>query len=707
MKLSLLIVCTLFFLSCSNTDKIDRKALVTRHNPVLTTADPLASLSAGNGNFVFTVDITGLQTFPEQYSKGVSLGTQSNWGWHTFPNDSNYRYEEVLKSYDFGHGHLESYPIQFREKGRRQDAANYFRVNQHRLHLGIVGLELSDDKGKSIQVEDLSDINQQLNLWTGIIESHFSVSGTPVKVESFCHPEANLIVGRVTSDLIPQKQVALKLRFPYPTGKDTDDGCDWKEPSKHVSKIIQQDDSHLILERTLDNTTYYVHIKWEGDMTVSEKESHYFVLSPSDKDVKFTVEFTPSLSTTSHLTYADSQKETIQYWKNFWERGGAIDFSECKDSRANELERRIVLSQYLMAIQCSGNEPPQETGLTFNSWYGKFHLEMHWWHAVHFALWNRLDLMERSLDWYSKVEPVARGIAERQGFEGIRWMKMTDPAGQDSPSSVGPFLIWQQPHFIYMAELIYRQKQSDEVVDKYKHLVFETAKFMASFASLDSINNRYVLKGVIPAQETMRPEEIVNPPFELSYWHYGLSVAQKWRERAGLSREPKWDDIINTLSVLAEKEGLYLAAETAPQTYHDTRFTSDHMAVLGAYGILPESRLFNKEIMSNTLAWIWDNWNWDHTWGWDYPMVAMNAARLGEPEKAVGALLMDKRTNTYLINGHNFQNDRLRIYLPGNGGLLTAVAMMCAGWDGNNSDTPGFPKDGKWNVRWEGLKPMP
>ena len=26
---------------------------------------------------------------------------------------------------------------------------------------------------------------------------------------------------------------------------------------------------------------------------------------------------------------------------------------------------------------------------------GKFHLEMHWWHAVHFALWNRLELLEK------------------------------------------------------------------------------------------------------------------------------------------------------------------------------------------------------------------------------------------------------------------------------------------------------------------------
>ena len=29
--------------------------------------------------------------------------------------------------------------------------------------------------------------------------------------------------------------------------------------------------------------------------------------------------------------------------------------------------------------------------------------------------------------------------------------------------------------------------------------------------------------------------------------------------------------------------------------------------------------------MKNTLQWIWDNWNWGKTWGWDYPMTAMNA----------------------------------------------------------------------------------
>ena len=47
-------------------------------------------------------------------------------------------------------------------------------------------------------------------------------------------------------------------------------------------------------------------------------------------------------------------------------------------------------------------------------------------------------------------------------------------------------------------------------------------------------------------------------------------------------------------------------------------------------------------------------------------------------------------------------------YLPGNGGLLYAVAMMAAGWDGApDRSSPGFPDDGSWVVNWEGLKKAP
>ena len=66
-----------------------------RNNPHITAIDTLASLSVGNGEFAVTVDVTGLQTFPELYSKGVPLGTQAQWGWHSFANPDNLRPEEA------------------------------------------------------------------------------------------------------------------------------------------------------------------------------------------------------------------------------------------------------------------------------------------------------------------------------------------------------------------------------------------------------------------------------------------------------------------------------------------------------------------------------------------------------------------------------------------------------------------------------------
>ncbi len=692
---------------------IDREALLARNNPRVSAFDTLASLSVGNGEFAYTVDATGLQTFPEMYSKGVPLGTQSQWGWHSFGNPDNYKPEEYLKEYDFGRGHKELYACQFKEEGRQREAANWYRMNPHRLHLGVIGLELGD----SVSAADITGIDQTLDLMKGKITSHFVIDKTTFDVETVCHPQLDMISTNVTS----RARTGINFRFPYPTGGHVDDACDWNANDKHSTEIVRQDAQGALLKRTLDETTYYVTLRWEGKAVLVEKSKNYFVLIPEEDKIALSCRFTPGFEGTVTdgeppvysgdkplPSYAETAAASAVYWERFWKEGAAVDFSHCTDPRAAELERRVVLSQYLLAIQSAGSVPPQETGLTYNSWFGKFHLEMIWWHQSWQALWGHENLLGRTLGWYETAEPVAREIARRQGFRGVRWMKMTDPSGAEAPSNVGSFLIWQQPHLIYLAELLYRANPCDSIVGKYGRLVQETAQFMYSFATYDEARGRFVLKGAIPAQETLRAATTINPPFELSYWLFAMQTAQKWRERAGEKRNPEWDEMIDKLSPLAYNEDkLYLASEDALDTYKDIRFTSDHMAVLGSVGVLPMNKLIRGDYMKNTLDWIWDNWNWDETWGWDYPMTAMNAARLGEPEKAVGALLMDKRTNTYLPNGHNYQDGRLRCYLPGNGGLLTAVAMMCAGWDGCEARNPGFPKDGTWDVRWEGLKPMP
>ncbi len=330
---------------------------------------------------------------------------------------------------------------------------------------------------------------------------------------------------------------------------------------------------------------------------------------------------------------------------------------------------------------------------------------MHWWHVVHFAYWNRTELLEKSLEYYSDIFQKAKIKAEKQGYDGVRWPKMTDLQGNDSPSGVGEFLIWQQPHIIYFAELCYRQNPGKETLEKYASLVFATADFMADFAHWDQETKRYILgPPLIPAQESLEKELTFNPPFEIAYWHWGLSVAQKWRERMNLPETEKWQNVIEGLPPFAQKNGLYLAAESAPDSYENEHYYSDHPMVLGAFGMMPGTVEMDTAVMAATFGHIEKIWNWDRTWGWDYPMAAMCATRLGLPAHAIDLFLKDEVKNTYLKNGHNYQTERLRIYLPGNGGLLTTVAMMCAGFEGNQTENPGFPKD--WNVKWENLKPV-
>ncbi len=100
MKRLFTIIVYLFTNCCGYAQtKIDRYALVHRHLAVNNHFDSLSSLSVGNGGFAFTVDVTGLQTFPDAYSKGVPLGTESEWGWHSFIDTANYLFNETLKDY--------------------------------------------------------------------------------------------------------------------------------------------------------------------------------------------------------------------------------------------------------------------------------------------------------------------------------------------------------------------------------------------------------------------------------------------------------------------------------------------------------------------------------------------------------------------------------------------------------------------------------
>ncbi|MEA3186464.1 MAG: hypothetical protein QOD99_294 [Chthoniobacter sp.] len=685
----------------ADEQRIDREALVTRRNPVLHQLDATSPLSVGNGEFAFTADVTGLQTFTEPYEKETPLCTQSQWGWHSAPNPEGYSMERYKYSMYESHGRQVGYA----NHKNGDPAGTWLRNNPHRMHLGRIALQLTKRSGEAATPQDLSAIEQKLDLYRGSLHSEFQFDGEKVRVETICHPERDLIAVRIESPLVGDGRLKVELSFPYPSPKKT--AADWTQPGAHTTTLAQPQKGRADFTRVIDDTHSFATAVWKTPASIAAGEPHHFVLAPNKKEgaLEFVCAFAPKAIAGDLPDFSATKAGAEKHWNEFWTRGAAIDFSHCTDPRAQELERRVVLSQYLTAIQCAGSLPPQETGLTFNSWNGKFHLEMHWWHEAQFALWNRIDLLEKSLPYYNAILPVAQANAKRQGYAGARWPKMADPAGNDSPSPIGPFLIWQQPHPIYYAELCWRAHPGQRTLEAQKDVVFQTAEFMASYAALE--NDRYVLGPPLQlAQERFPKDTTMNGTFELAYWRWALETAQKWKERLHLPREENWDHVLAKLSPLPVKDGLYVAAETAPDTFE--KFMTDHPSMLGALGFLPGPGV-DSETMRATLHKVLADWHWDDTWGWDCPMVAMTAARLGEPETAVSMLLRDTPKNGYRLNGHNPQaREDLPIYLPGNGALLAAVAMMAGGWDGTpGKDAPGFPKDGKWNVRAEGFAPMP
>lgn len=696
-------------------ERIDRHALVTRHNVVLTVPDIMSPLSVGNGEFAFTADVTGLQTFAREYGDGIPLGTMAQWGFHTAPNPMGFSLEKFPLTYSDTGGRKVGY-LYYEDKKSPPElgpAASYLYNNPGRLNLGRIGMVLRRVDGRETHLSDLTDIRQELNLLTGCLVSHFTFDGQPVQVLTTCHPRDAQLAVSITSPLIASGQLCVLLAFPYSSAAFGGDGADWNHPDAHQSIMTQTGKHRADFVRTLDNDHYHAAMEWSCDASLSEHGPHRFHLcgASDSSELQFTVAFAPSAAPPRLPDVKSVVSAAEAMWLDFWSTGAAIDLSQSKDPRWHELERRIVLSQYLTRIQCAGSLPPQETGLTCNSWFGKFHLEMHWWHAAHFALWGRYDLLERSLPFYARILPKAQAQARKQGYEGARWPKCVGPAGDPAPTFLECFLIWQQPHPIFYAELCYRANPTPNTLTKYREIVFETARFMASFAVWDPDREQYRIgPPFADAAEIYFDDHDHqwNPTFEVAYWRSGLETAQRWRQRIGLGRDVHWDHVIAHLPPLATRNGVYVAAETATGTFEDPGQNTSHPCMLAPLGML-DGAMVDPKIMRATLLRMMKNWDWKNTWGWDYPMMAMTAARLGEGERAIEALLMPQAKNTYLPNGHNFQIEHiLPIYLPGNGGLLYAVSMMAAGWEGApKKHAPGFPDDGSWTVRWEGLEVAP
>lgn len=192
------------------------------------------------------------------------------------------------------------------------------------------------------------------------------------------------------------------------------------------------------------------------------------------------------------------------------------------------------------------------------------------------------------------------------------------------------------------------------------------------------------------------PAQTLNPAFELSYWRFGLRIAQEWRERLGMAREPYWDEVLDGLAPLPVEDGVYVLYEGVTDMW--TEYNTNHPDPVAPFGMLPGDGV-DVETMRATTQKVRETWPVADLYSWDFPLLAMNAARLGDPDSAVEYLLHERFGFTGTGLPASGKSGVPSPYFPAAGGLLYAVAMMCAGWrdsPGGPAGERGVPARGAW-----------
>src|SRR5699024_2160839 len=450
----------------TGSGEVDRRALLARHSPHLTSAEE-AVLSVGNGSFAVGVDRTGTQTFAGRGSAETRIGVLAEWGWHSMPASPPEPWESLLRPYDSPRGRALYMDLPGGTEAPGPGPA-WFRENPHKVSLLRFAL-VDPLTGRHPAPAGIERADQPLDLAGGTIRSRFRYRGRPCEVVTVADPEHAALAVRLSAP-----GLELVLDFPYGS-TDWDRAACWEHPAAHTTRL-----EGGVIRRRMDDLAYDVHLHGgRGEQTGPHTVRLRPDLSPTggtpaaggvlDVVLELVPRKVPPLSLPSGTCPAEPaesdgtslsgpvvRERAAGFWAAHWDRVGMLDLSRTEDPRAHELERRAVLSLYLQRIHAAGVLPPAETGLRANSWRGKFHLEMHWWHAAHFALWGDTSSLRRGLAFYTAALPVARETPGRQGCRGARWPQQIGPDLREAPSDIGPFLLWQQPHPIHLAELLRR-----------------------------------------------------------------------------------------------------------------------------------------------------------------------------------------------------------------------------------------------------------
>ncbi len=588
-----------------------KKSDIIKYNLKFNHIDSKNPVTIGNGDFAITLDQTGTQSLYEIY-KDIPLSTMSNKNW--FYKDK----KDIKPSYVDGKAYM---------LFNLDNDPNYQINRQYPFKYSFMQILLYDND-KLIDINNIKDVKQELDLYKGIVTSSFNYKEKINKTTSFIYQDHDEFNFKLQSD-----NLNLALKFNYPSYTKNGYRLDILP-----NVLVKEDRITLLYD---DKNSLSFKLKSSSNYQIVEN-----TLIFDDNNVSFSLA----------LDEIKEGKLLDEFWK--CDNGIIID--------NEELVKKMVLSKYLLHVNSTGIYPPQESGLTYNCWNSKFHLEMHLIHSLWNIYNNHVGDLVKSFDYYLSIMPSSLKRASLNGYKGLRFPKMTGPDGEDSPSNIGPLLIWQAPHILFMLQEIYYLYNKENIIKKYEPLISGTIDFMISFLTLK--DSKYqMLDPLLEACESIPLDRCQNPSFELEYWRYTLERQPKIDTVLYGHQRYDYLDITSKIITPKEDDGIYLKTYGVIDKYD---LYKDHPTE-GFLMSFFKSKIVDKEKMVKTIDYILKNMDLSSYWGWDFPFLGLSLLNCGEIEKSIEVTQLNTINNQHLYNGYNTSpRDDLKAYLPGNGAFL-------------------------------------
>ena len=387
-----------------------KKSDIIKYNLKFNHIDSKNPVTIGNGDFAITLDQTGTQSLYEIY-KDIPLSTMSNKNW--FYKDK----KDIKPSYVDGKAYM---------LFNLDNDPNYQTNRQYPFKYSFMQILLYDND-KLIDINNIKDVKQELDLYKGIVTSSFNYKEKINKTISFIYQDHDEFNFKLQSD-----NLNLALKFNYPSYTKNGYRLDILP-----NVLVKEDRITLLYD---DKNSLSFKLKSSSNYQIVEN-----TLIFDDNNVSFSLA----------LDEIKEGKLLDEFWK--CDNGIIID--------NEELVKKMVLSKYLLHVNSTGIYPPQESGLTYNCWNSKFHLEMHLIHSLWNIYNNHVGDLVKSFDYYLSIMPSSLKRASLNGYKGLRFPKMTGPDGEDSPSNIGPLLIWQAPHILFMLQEIYYLYNKENIIN--------------------------------------------------------------------------------------------------------------------------------------------------------------------------------------------------------------------------------------------------